>query len=280
MRYVRRVPAPPLDGLVDDLYCLSGVPRHRKLNVPPMPSAHLMINLGAPVRLADSERAGQAATLTGAWVMGVWSRRFTIEHLAPVCVVGVHFKPWGLAPFVDAALTELRDRWAPLDAVWRTATCSLRDRLATALPDVELLLDLFEQELIGWLPPSPADGLELVGHFAERIAASWGTVPIGRLAEAAGGTNHLAGQFKVHVGLTPKRMARIYRFARLILSVDARDPVRWTPLAHASGFFDQAHFSREFKEFTGHTPTDYLALRRRFPAEPDFPPDAGPMPVA
>ena len=90
---------------------------------------------------------------------------------------------------------------------------------------------------------------------------------------------HLATQFKSHVGITPKRVARIYRFARMILSVDAGLPVDWPALAHAAGYYDQAHFSQEFKEFTGHTPTQYLALRHRFPAEPGFPPDAGPMPA-
>ncbi len=77
----------------------------------------------------------------------------------------------------------------------------------------------------------------------------------------------------------PKRLARIYRFARLILSVDATRPVDWSGLAHAAGYYDQAHFSREFKDFTGHTPTAYLSRRRRFPARPGFPPDSGPMPA-
>jgi hypothetical protein len=35
MQYVRRVPDPPLDRFVDDIYCLLGMPRHRRLNVPP-----------------------------------------------------------------------------------------------------------------------------------------------------------------------------------------------------------------------------------------------------
>ena len=45
-----RVPAPPLDLFIDDIYCLTGVARHRRVNVPPMPSAHLFVNLGRPVR--------------------------------------------------------------------------------------------------------------------------------------------------------------------------------------------------------------------------------------
>jgi hypothetical protein len=43
MEYVVRVPAPPLDLFIDDIYCLTGVPRHRRMNVPPMPSAHLLL---------------------------------------------------------------------------------------------------------------------------------------------------------------------------------------------------------------------------------------------
>jgi hypothetical protein len=64
------------------------------------------------------------------------------------------------------------------------------------------------------------------------------------------------------------------------------DPGRGPPAAGGlvgtrsnGGYFDQAHFSREFKDFTAHTPTEYLALRRRFPAEQGFPPGNGPMPA-
>ncbi|MFL6100510.1 MAG: AraC family transcriptional regulator [Actinomycetales bacterium] len=74
-------------------------------------------------------------------------------------------------------------------------------------------------------------------------------------------------------------MARIYRSARVLLSVDARGPVDWAQLAHAAGYFDQAHFSKEFKIFTGRTPSSYLELRRRYPAKAAFPPDNATMPA-
>jgi hypothetical protein len=55
------------------------------------------------------------------------------------------------------------------------------------------------------------------------------------------------------------------------LAVDARRPVDWTQLAHTAGDFDQAHFSKEFREFTGHKPNSYLALRRQVPGQRELP---------
>ena len=279
MEYIGRAPAPPLDRFIDDIYCLTGVPRHRRLNVPPMPSAHLVINLAGPIGLYDSDPAVPPAVFTDGWFMGVWTRRFLIEYQTPVRVVGVHFKPWGISPFVDMPSSELRDRWLPVDAVWERSLDRMHDRIASATSTGEIL-QILEDELRSRLVPAPSRGLELVDHTAGRLESSWGAVPVGALTDSAGVSgNHLATQFKSHLGVTPKRVARIYRFARLILSVDALHPVDWPQLAQAAGYFDQAHFSKEFKDFTGHTPTAYLALRRRFPAEKGFPPDSGPMPA-
>ncbi|MFF0312187.1 helix-turn-helix domain-containing protein [Streptosporangium sp. NPDC004379] len=279
MEYVARVPPPPLDRFIDDIYCLTGTPRHRRMNVPPMPSAYLFVNLGGPVRLWDSDPSTPPATLTDGWFMGVWTRRFLFEYPTPVRLVGVHFKPWGLSPFAGVPAAELRNRWVPVDAVWRRSLDRIRNRVGGLASAAEGLRAV-EEELLSRLAEPPARGLNLVRHTGGRLETTHGAVPIAALTDAAGvsGT-HLAAQFKAHVGVTPKRVARIYRFARLIVSVDALGPVDWPRLAQTAGYFDQAHFIREFKDFTGHTPTDYLALRRRFPAERGFPPDSGPMPA-
>ncbi|MEU5868887.1 helix-turn-helix domain-containing protein [Nonomuraea sp. NPDC047529] len=279
MEYVGRAPAPPLDRFIDDIYCLTGVPRHRRMSVPPMPSGHLFINLGGPTRLWDSDPSVPPAVLADGWFMGMWTRRFQYEYPARVRLVGVHFKPWGLSPFVGVPASELRDRWVPVDAVWQRFVDRIRERAGDVVPAAEILR-VVEEELRSRFAGAGSRNLDLVRHAGDRLETSHGVVPVGALADAAGVSgNHLAAQFRSHVGVTPKRVARIYRFARLILSVDAPRPVDWPGLAHAAGYFDQAHFGREFKDFTGHTPTEYLALRRRFPAEPGFPPDNGPMPA-
>jgi AraC-like DNA-binding protein len=202
-----------------------------------------------------------------------------VEYPARVRVVGVHFKPWGASPFVDMPATELRDQWVPVDAVWQRSLERIRNQVGDIATATETLRVL-EVELRSRLAEAPSRGLGLVQHTGRQLEMCNGAVPVAALADVAGVSgNHLATQYKAHVGVTPKRVARIYRFAQLILSVDARRPVDWSELAHTAGYFDQAHLSREFKDFTGHTPTDYVALRRRFPAEQNFPPDLGPMPA-
>jgi AraC-like DNA-binding protein len=78
--------------------------------------------------------------------------------------------------------------------------------------------------------------------------------------------NHLLTQFKRMIGISPKALARLYRLKRILRSIDPTQHVDWTRIAHRSGYYDQAHFGNDFREFTGHTPTDYLRLRRQLHA--------------
>ncbi|MGH1552542.1 DUF6597 domain-containing transcriptional factor [Streptomyces sp. L7] len=205
MEYVGRVPAPPLDRFIDDIYCLTGVPSHRRMVVPPMPSAHLVINLGGPARLWDSDPSVPPALLTDGWFMGLWTRRFRYEYPTPVRLVGVHFKPWGMSPFVGIPATELRDGWAPVDAVWQRSVDRIRNQVGDVTSAAEALRVL-EEELRSRLVDVPSRGLDLVQHTGGWLEASYGAVPVAALSDAAGVSgNHLATQFKAHVGVTPKR---------------------------------------------------------------------------
>ena len=127
-----RVPRPPLDGLIDDLYYLQGVPPYPKLTLPPTPSAVLILNLGAPFRI----RAGgddETAEYADGCVVTTPTRALEFGYPPETRSVGVHFKPWGLAPFLPMPAAELCDRPVTVEQVWgRPASAELRDRLATA----------------------------------------------------------------------------------------------------------------------------------------------------
>ncbi|WP_422741146.1 helix-turn-helix domain-containing protein [Micromonospora sp. WMMD754] len=278
MEYVSRVPRPPLDELIDDLYYLEGAPPYARLALPPMPAALLIVNLGAPFRIRAGADLGTAEYADGC-VVTTPTRALEFSYPPRTRSVGAHVKPWGLAPFLPMPAVELCDRPVTIEQVWgRPAVAELRDRLATAAGPQQMLT-LLEEELTRRLGETA--GLALVRRTSGVIAAAGGAVAIGDLSVAAGvSSTHLAQRFKHLVGVTPKRLARAHRFATAVFSIDPAEPVDWGDLAGRAGYFDQAHFGHEFRAFTGLTPTRYVEVRRRFLREhPGHVLDGWPLPA-
>jgi AraC-like DNA-binding protein len=262
VEYVSRVPRSPLDGLIHDLYYLEGASPYDRLTLPPAPTALLIVNLGAPFRIRGGTEIETAEYADGC-VVTMPTRAWEFGYPPFTRSVGVHFKPWGLAPFLPMPAAELCDRPATVEQVWgRAAIDELRDRLAAASGPNEMLTLLEEELRQRW---GDATGLGLVRHTSSVIAATSGAVAIGDLREAAGvSSTHLAQRFKELVGVTPKRLARTYRFTDTVFSINPAEPIDWAAVACDAGYFDQAHFGHEFREFTGLTPTEYVEVRRRF----------------
>jgi transcriptional regulator GlxA family with amidase domain len=93
-------------------------------------------------------------------------------------------------------------------------------------------------------------------------------VAIGRLAREVGWSHrHLIARFKQQVGLGPKTAARLVRFDEVLRRLDERRPLDWGLVAVEAGYADQAHLIRDFRQFTGTTPTEFLP--RTLPWERD-----------
>lgn len=262
VEYVSRVPGPPLDGLIDDLYYLEGAPPYSRLLLPAAPAPLLIVNLGAPFLI----RAGagvDAVEYADGCAVTTPTRAWEFSYPTPTRSVGVHFRPWGLAPFLPMPAFELCDRPATMEQIWgQPATAELRHRLTSADTPHEMLMVL-EEELARRL--RVIDGLDLVRQVSSAVAATGGTVPISHIGVAArASSTYVAKRFRAVVGVTPKRLARSYRFTSTVLAIDVAAPIDWGDVAAGAGYFDQAHFVREFREFTGLTPTRYAEVRRRF----------------
>lgn len=91
-----------------------------------------------------------------------------------------------------------------------------------------------------------------------------GCLGIGRLAAEIGcSRKHLVAGFGSEIGLPPKTLARILRFARVLRRLDGADRPAWAEIALDCGYYDQAHLIRDFRQFAGTTPAAWL--RRRLP---------------
>ena len=82
------------------------------------------------------------------------------------------------------------------------------------------------------------------------------------LAEQIGITQkHLITQFEKVVGLRPKSFARVAKFNRVLKTIEETKQVEWTSIAYECGYYDQAHFIKEFHTFSGLNPSTYLTKK-------------------
>ena len=148
-----------------------------------------------------------------------------------------------------------------LNNVWKPGTDLLREQLYHAGNTAGRFA-----VLIGYLRTCRDQmGKELSGCVAWALANFRKTAGRGRIADICSdfgvSRKHLTQQFREEVGLTPKRFARIVKFSAIIETLGGMERVNWSDFALACGYYDQAHFSKEFKAFTGGTATEYLRVR-------------------
>ena len=266
MAYIFHIPSAPLNVYINHFYYPNDsgpLPREKIL---PLPAIDLKINLGGDFQVYDADRSEPFTTLTESWVLGLWSTYHIVDWPLDLQLVGVSFKPGGAYRFLGLPLSELQNQIVPLDAIWGKVAFELREQLYAA-PTVRARFALLEKMLLTRLGV-PSQGLKAVQYAVAEISRHHGALSIRELSENMGmSQKHLIVQFKQMVGCTPKELGRLYRFADILASIDLTQPVDWTLVAHQFSYHDQSHFIRDFKEFTGHTPTDYLRLRRQMHVE-------------
>jgi AraC-like DNA-binding protein len=102
------------------------------------------------------------------------------------------------------------------------------------------------------------------------VARAWalllrtgGTMPIRDIARAVGWSErHLGTRFAREIGLRPKTAARVIRFDRARRVVQRNAGAGRPNIAGAAaecGYFDQAHLIRDWQQFTGLAPTEWIA---------------------
>jgi AraC-like DNA-binding protein len=150
---------------------------------------------------------------------------------------------------------ELADRVVDLEDLWGARAreviaraVAVRDQPQAAVRAVE---DLFGRRMTA-APP----GARLARHAAEAIRTT-PAVNVRRLAADLGASERSLRQaFLDHIGVSPKRFARITRILR-VASEAGR--ARWARLAAEHDFYDQAHLNAEFRALLGVTPSRFAA---------------------
>lgn len=170
--------------------------------------------------------------------------------------VGISFRPGAAESILGFPVTELTDCHVSLDELWGARGEELRERLLGA-NDPNSALRLLESELITRLK-RPLQIHPAVAHALALRPGAWTHIRVADIQRDAGySARHFVALFRAAVGLTPKHYYRIQRFTAALQRLASTKPWNLADLATAVGYSDQAHLSREFREFAGITPTQY-----------------------
>jgi AraC-like DNA-binding protein len=204
------------------------------------------------VRLRDSPHRPPA------FVMGAHGAFTVLEGECAPSYLEVLLAPLGAYTLLGLPMQELSSHTVDLVEVLGAAGGLLAEQLRET-PTWERRFALMDQFLLRRLAVGPRPSPEVAWAW-QRLVATAGAVPIGRLAAEAGWSHrHLIAKFKQQVGLAPKTAAQLVRFGGVWRRLDQRGPLDWGQVAAEAGYADQAHLIRDFNRFTGTTPTEFRA---------------------
>jgi len=265
MVFAKLTPPEPLSQLVESIWDWDApAPPHRFERILPVANASLIINLAEDeTRVYDDGPGLPCTKFSAAALDAPRHRSFVIDTAEQVRVMGVVFRCGAAAAFFRERMDAITNAHVDLDALVGAPARGLRERLLDARDSPSRL-----SMLCGWL----ADIARRAAVTPVLIAHATGVlkrVPqIGRVADAcrdAGLSQRRFGSvFREHVGMSPKRYARLQRFRAVVESVQCGARVDWARVAADCGFYDQPHLVREFREFAGMTPSAYVAARGEY----------------
>ena len=220
--------------------------RHAQ-DVLPYPSVHLVLERGRSS------------------VRGVTTGRFTRLIEGRGTVHGVKFRPGAFRPFLDRPVATISDRVLPLEALFGEAARALEAAVLDA-PDDDIRVETADAFLRG-RAAAPDAAARLACDVAGTIERDRDIVRVDDVAQRFGvGPRSLQRLFREYVGVSPKWVIKRFRLHEALEQASAGRSVDWPQLALALGYFDQAHFIRDFKAIVGEPPGDYA---RRSADQPD-----------
>lgn len=191
-------------------------------------------------------------------VLGQITQPFFIKPTGAVDTFAVRFYPYGFANFVSTDINTLSNTETPLAALFGEETSApLAQRIASSR-DTEARIRVVEEFLLDRLNDSRTIDT-IVRTTIEAMLQSKGRGTIAAiLKDDLPRRRKLEREFRRKIGLSPKQLGKVIRLqAALNMILNGRESAL-TEVAYQSEYYDQAHFIRDFKEFTGTTPLRFL----------------------
>jgi AraC-like DNA-binding protein len=250
-QFVTGAPAPPLRGHVGSYAGYverSGVPLRRR--EVPSPTVSLIISLGPRIRVL-----GQGEPRS--FVAGLHDAPATTEFCGEQRGIQVDLTPLAARRLLRVPMDTLGFPVVELEDVLGAGAAELVERLGDAVGWEErfAILDAVLARRLAEAPEIPAE----VAWAWGRLVATGGGTPVRVLSGESGWSERrLLRGFREHVGVPPKTFGRMLRFRRAIERLERDGLAALGEVALDCGYYDQAHFNRDFRAFAGGPPSDHV----------------------
>lgn len=186
-------------------------------------------------------------------------RKFVeIESSGKSGFISVRFFPWGAHHFFDEPVKNFLDQTIEGSVLWGERSTEIIATLKRC-PTLDDRFKAVESFLSACLEKYKKTD-SAVDDAIKLVRNAKGQLNIEEICERTGfSKKQLERKFLNTVGTTPKIFSRISRFLNLCQHLESHEGKTFTELTHDCGYYDQAHFIKEFKEFSGYTPKEFFA---------------------
>ncbi len=175
-------------------------------------------------------------------------------------VVGIGFLPLGWYRMIGCPADRWADKVCAVDAAPEFALLATLKREIDGITDPEQIAALFDHILLQAI--SAPDPLEADIESIHQAVANAKISNVGELAEMTGISKQRLERLSRRIfGFPPKLLLRRQRFLRTLANIMEHPELKWSD-AMDGQYFDQAHFNREFQQFMGMSPGQYIAMPR------------------
>ncbi|MEX0708275.1 MAG: helix-turn-helix domain-containing protein [Woeseia sp.] len=232
-----------------------------ELQIPPTGGIFLSYVPGSPLRVHFSDRVYDVRPKL--FIGGQLRREQPVlQSLGRFSLVGVELTPSGFYRLFRRNADRYTDDIADFTTEFPEHGCRLLGNLddAASVEDNIAVIETFLRDVARNSADTP-----LVDAVLHDIVDRHGIAAIGELARRHDlNSRQLHRLFMKVVGIPPKHYAKIVQTNAVIGALIKHDEAQIKELALEHGYFDQAHFIRDFRRFVGTNPTGFLRSRSQF----------------
>jgi AraC-like DNA-binding protein/transcriptional regulator with XRE-family HTH domain len=252
-------PGYPLNLYIESIiYCNGHNLDYPFEKVLPDGTVQLVIKLDENQRFLMNDMTERGVWLKNVWITGIQKRQHTYHLSQNEVTFYVRFQPGGFYKLTQIPQFEIKNQAIDADLLLGASVLQLRETLQNAKTFSEMFRKL-EGYFLTWQRQKNS-GNAVVDYICENIYN-----PLSGLIKKTGySQKHVIQLFKKHIGVTPKYFRRIHRFNQALgkMHIEGASKVDWSDVSFESHYYDQAHFIKEFRYFSGTNPQSFVESGR------------------